>query len=54
MASKLQVKREPIQFVHQNAIYSETIEKELKYQKCYTEYSINPFTKSKSFWEFVF
>ena len=37
----------PINFVHQNDILCETIRKEQKNQKLYTNYSINPFKKSK-------
>ena len=40
--------KEPINIVHQNAILCETIKKENKTQKLYTNYSINPFKKSKS------
>ena len=38
---------EPINFVHQNAILCETINKETRNQKLYLNYSINPFKKSK-------
>lgn len=34
-------------YVHQAVIMSETIKKELRHQKIFTEYSINPFKKSK-------
>ena len=45
MASK---KEKPdVNFVHQNAILCETIKKEQQNQKLYTNYSVNPFTKSK-------
>ena len=45
MASK---KEKPaLNFVHQNAILCETIKKEQQNQKLYTNYSVNPFTKSK-------
>lgn len=44
MASK---KEKPaVNFVHQNAILCETIKKEQQNQKLYTNYSVNPFTKS--------
>lgn len=38
--------KEPINIVHQNAILCETIGKEVRNQKLYTNYSINPFKKS--------
>jgi len=41
MASKGE--REPPNFVHQNAILCETIMKEQRHQKLYTNYSVNPF-----------
>ena len=37
-----------INYVHQTAILCETIKKEQNNQKLYTNYSINPFKKSKS------
>lgn len=37
--------KEPANIVHQNAILCETIKKENKSQKLYTNYSINPFKK---------
>ena len=39
--------RPELNFVHQNAILCETIRKEQRNQKLYTNYSINPFKKSK-------
>lgn len=36
-----------INHVHQTAILCETIKKEQKNQKLYTNYSINPFKKSE-------
>ncbi|XP_074640551.1 cilia- and flagella-associated protein 144-like [Tubulanus polymorphus] len=42
MAAK---EKDPLNFVHQNAILCETIDKETKHQKIYTNYSINPFGK---------
>ena len=39
--------KEPANIVHQNAILCETIKKENKSQKLYTNYSINPFKKSE-------
>ena len=41
------VEKEPLNFVHQNAILCETINKETRHQKLYTNYSVNPFRKSK-------
>jgi hypothetical protein len=41
--------REPPNFVHQNAILCETIMKEQRHQKLYTNYSVNPFKKCKMF-----
>ena len=38
-----------VNYVHQNAILCETIQKEQKNHKLYTNYSINPFKKSKQF-----
>ena len=37
--------KEPVDIVHQNAIHVETILKEQRTQKLYTEFSINPFKK---------
>ena len=39
--------KDPVNFVHQNAILCETITKEQRHQKLYTNYSVNPFKKSK-------
>ncbi|KAK2155025.1 hypothetical protein LSH36_251g04052 [Paralvinella palmiformis] len=39
------VEKEPLNFVHQNAILCETINKETRHQKLYTDYSVNPFKK---------
>ena len=39
--------KDPLNFVHQNAILCETIGKETRTQKLYTNYNINPFRKSK-------
>lgn len=36
-----------VNYVHQNAILCETIKKEQRNHKLYTNYSINPFKKSK-------
>ncbi|KAL3867885.1 hypothetical protein ACJMK2_040731 [Sinanodonta woodiana] len=37
--------KEPLNFVHKNAILCETIMKEQRHQKLYTNYSVNPFKK---------
>ncbi|XP_016335956.1 protein FAM183B [Sinocyclocheilus anshuiensis] len=37
--------KDPVDIVHQNAIHVETIMKELRHQKLYTEFNINPFKK---------
>ncbi|XP_036425460.1 protein FAM183A [Colossoma macropomum] len=37
--------KEPVDIVHQNAIHVETILKEQRSRKLYTEFSINPFKK---------
>ena len=47
MAQAQKQEKEPINIVHQNAILCETIKKENQSQKLYTNYSINPFKKSK-------
>ena len=39
--------KDPLNFVHQNAILCETIMKEQRHQKLYKNYSVNPFKKSK-------
>jgi len=43
MAGKQPPAKEPKNVVHQNAILCETVTKENRYQKLYTNYSINPF-----------
>ncbi|XP_013409420.1 protein FAM183B-like [Lingula anatina] len=43
--SKAPPQKDPTNFVHQNAIHRETILKETKHQKLYTNYSINPYNK---------
>ena len=40
--------KDPLNFVHQNAILCETIMKEHRHQKLYSNYSVNPFKQSKS------
>ena len=39
--------KDPVNFVHQNEILVETIKKENKTAKIFTNYGINPFKKSK-------
>jgi FAM183A and FAM183B related len=41
--------KEPANIVHQQAILVETIHKEERHQKLFTNYSINPFRKSMLF-----
>ncbi|KAK7487511.1 hypothetical protein BaRGS_00021213 [Batillaria attramentaria] len=43
MAGKAPPAKEPKNMVHQYAILCETVEKENRYQRLYTNYSINPF-----------
>jgi len=38
-----QTEKEPMNFVHKNAILNETVTKENRTQKLYTNYSVNPF-----------
>lgn len=45
MAAAKQKEKEPANFVHQNATLCETILKEQRHQKLYTNYSVNPFKK---------
>lgn len=47
MAKAASKEKDPVNFVHQNAILCETITKEQRHQKMYTNYSVNPFKKSK-------
>lgn len=42
-----------VNYVHQNAILCETIKKEQRNHKLYTNYSINPFKKSKLLLSFI-
>lgn len=42
-----QKEKEPVNIVHQNAIFCETILKEQRHQKLYTSYGVNPYKKSK-------
>ena len=39
--------KEPVNIVHRNAIFCETIRKEQRDQKLYTSYGVNPYKKSK-------
>ena len=39
--------KEPVNIVHRNAIFRETIRKEQRDQKLYTSYGVNPYTKSE-------
>ena len=48
MAAATQTQKEPKNLVHQNAILCETVEKELRNQKLYVKYSMNPHKKCKS------
>ena len=47
MAAQKQKEKEPVNIVHQNAIFRETIHKEQRHQKLYTSYGVNPYKKSK-------
>lgn len=49
MAGKQPPVKEPKNVVHQNAILCETVTKENRYQKLYTNYSINPFKEREYF-----
>ena len=40
--------KEPVNIVHRNAIFCETIQKEQRHQKLYTNYGVNPYKKSKN------
>ncbi|XP_062853156.1 protein FAM183A [Trichomycterus rosablanca] len=44
-ASAKAKEKEPVDIVHQNAIHVETIHKEQRCQKLYTQFNINPFKK---------
>ena len=41
------VEKDPVNFVHQNAILCETILKETRHQRIYKNYSVNPYKKSE-------
>lgn len=49
MAESKGKEKEPINIVHQNAIFCETILKEQRHQKLYTSYGVNPFKKSNHY-----
>ncbi len=40
--------KDPVNIVHQNAIFRETVHKEQRHQKLYTNYGVNPYKKSKT------
>lgn len=47
MAEKAKQKeKDPVNIVHQNAIFRELVHKEQRHQKLYTNYSVNPFKRS--------
>ncbi len=46
MAAATKQEKEPANIVHQNAIFRETIHKEQRNQKLYTDYGVNPYKKS--------
>ena len=46
-AAGKQPEKEPVNIVHQNAIFRETVHKEQRHQKLYTDYGVNPYKKSK-------
>ena len=39
--------KDPVNIVHQNAIFCETVHKEQRHQKLYTSFGTNPYKKSK-------
>ncbi|GFO41508.1 protein fam183a-like [Plakobranchus ocellatus] len=45
MAAQKNIEKDPVNFVHQNSILCETITKENRCQKIFTNYGINPFKK---------
>ena len=47
MAAPEKKEKEPVNIVHQNAIFCETVSKEQRHQKLYTNYGVNPYTKSR-------
>ena len=46
-AGKQQQEKEPVNIIHQNAIFCETIMKEQRHQKLYTSFGFNPYKKCK-------
>ncbi len=42
-----QQEKEPLNEVHQNAIFRETVAKELRHQKLYTKFLFNPYKDRK-------
>lgn len=46
-AAKQQQEKEPVNIIHQNAIFCETIMKEQRHQKLYTSFGFNPYKKCK-------
>lgn len=48
MAAPDKKEKEPTNIVHQNAIFCETVHKEQRHQKLYTNYGVNPYKKSKT------
>ncbi len=47
MAATKVKEKEPTNIVHQNAIFCETVHKEQRHQKLYTNYGLNPYKKGK-------
>lgn len=47
MAAQKQQEKEPVNIIHQNAIFRETIMKEQRHQKLYTSFGFNPYKKCK-------
>lgn len=44
-ATKVKKEKEPTNIVHQSAIFCETVRKEQRHQKLYTNYGLNPYKK---------
>ena len=47
-AAQKQQEKEPVNIIHQNAIFCETIMKEQRHQKLYTSFGFNPYKKCKN------
>ena len=47
-AAQKQQEKEPVNIIHQNAIFCETIMKEQRHQKLYTSFGFNPYKKRKN------